>query len=568
MFLKKSTNKKTGRTQLSIVKGYRDSNGKVKQRTVRHLGYLDELEKKIVNPIEHYTLVAKEMTEEEKVNLALPSIQIPLNQSMENMEIRKRNLGYIAYSKIYTHLGISKHLVNHSPLDDKHPKAPYVLKYLTFAMLLNSFSNKKTENTLFPKGSAMAISLFENFYFLQKELIQTFQTIQKQRHIITSSINKTISNLYPRGKKVFHYSLPIWHTEDEPYLHYLTLYADAKGIPFYYDISKESYLDSLPSRNHIHHSYLGKEPGEKNIFVSKVDFITEKKIIEVLEDGESYIFQVHPLNSSPEFKAFILNHKHYPLRTSTGKLISKSRLYPRRLSLFDKTKNRKKSTIVHERQIVIYDPIKAKEDKETRIKAIAKAKDYISNPSYYANTLDSLSIRYLNNFKISPKTGAYAGLGQRLISLNNDKILEDAQFDGYTILLTNDQSLKLTSVISACENIKSLEDHFNNIEVYLTPTATSISSLAERVEISFLCAFISFLILTILQNKLDNKFDKDTIKNTLLLCNGTLIMENYYLFDYYSETLKEIGRVLDIDFSNRALTTAGVRDIIAGAKKK
>lgn len=46
MYLKKASNKKTGRTYLSIVKGYRDpETKKVKQKTVKGLGYLDELEK-------------------------------------------------------------------------------------------------------------------------------------------------------------------------------------------------------------------------------------------------------------------------------------------------------------------------------------------------------------------------------------------------------------------------------------------------------------------------------------------------------------------------------------------
>ncbi len=566
MFLRKNTNKKTGRTQLSIVKGYRDSNGKVKHKTVRHLGYLDELQKKIVDPIDHYTRVAKEMTNVEKSSMSLPTINLPLNLSMETMNLTKKNLGYLAYSKIYNELGISKHLVKHGPHDDKHPKSSSILRYLTFAMLLNSFSNKQTDNILYPNNLGQPLSLFENFSFTQNEITQSFSTILNQRLIITSSLDKAISGLSPRGKKIFHYSLPLWYTEDNPNLYYLTLYSDQNFIPFYYDISKESYLNSLPSKNHLHHTYMGKDPNLKNIFISKVDFITEKRIIKVLEDGESYIFEVPPLNSSPEFRAFILNHKHYPLKTTPGKLIYKSRLYPRRLELFDARKNRKKSTIVNERQIVIYNHKKAKEDKANRIKAVDKAKEYISNPSYYANTLDSLSIRYLNNFKISPKTGAYAGSGQELISLNEEKILEDAQFDGYIVLLTNDQSLKLASVISAYENINSLESHFNNIEIYTPPKTTIQSTLEERVEVSFLCAFISFLILTIIQNKLDNKFAKESIKQTLLLCNGTILSENYYLFNHYGNALKEIGSVLNIDFSNRALTTAGIREIIASTK--
>ena len=52
MFLKKIPNKKTGRTFLSIVEGYRDPNtGKTRHKTIEALGYLDELENDYNDPI-------------------------------------------------------------------------------------------------------------------------------------------------------------------------------------------------------------------------------------------------------------------------------------------------------------------------------------------------------------------------------------------------------------------------------------------------------------------------------------------------------------------------------------
>jgi len=63
MFLSKAYNKKTGRIYLSIVHGYRDENKKAKKKTIKSLGYLDELEKEFDNPIAHFTVIAKSMDE-------------------------------------------------------------------------------------------------------------------------------------------------------------------------------------------------------------------------------------------------------------------------------------------------------------------------------------------------------------------------------------------------------------------------------------------------------------------------------------------------------------------------
>ena len=53
MYLKKSTNKKNGRTQLTIAESYRS--GKIsKTRVIRNLGYLDLLQKDYDDPMGTY----------------------------------------------------------------------------------------------------------------------------------------------------------------------------------------------------------------------------------------------------------------------------------------------------------------------------------------------------------------------------------------------------------------------------------------------------------------------------------------------------------------------------------
>ena len=54
------------RTYLAIKKGYRNAAGKSTKKTIKSLGYLDELEKQYPDPIAHFREVARQMTEEEK----------------------------------------------------------------------------------------------------------------------------------------------------------------------------------------------------------------------------------------------------------------------------------------------------------------------------------------------------------------------------------------------------------------------------------------------------------------------------------------------------------------------
>ena len=113
MYLKKSTNKKTGRTYLSIASGYRDKlTGKPKTVLIESLGYLDVLEKQFDDPIAHFTEIVNQMNIEEQ-NEKLPlTIKINTNEELSENENNRKNFGYVALSKVYHELEIDKFLIH------------------------------------------------------------------------------------------------------------------------------------------------------------------------------------------------------------------------------------------------------------------------------------------------------------------------------------------------------------------------------------------------------------------------------------------------------------------------
>ena len=80
MYLKKSTSSRTGRTQLSIVHGFRDKEGITRQKTIKTIGYLDELEKEYDDPVSYFKQIAKEMdlARKEKIRNIPLSISPPI----------------------------------------------------------------------------------------------------------------------------------------------------------------------------------------------------------------------------------------------------------------------------------------------------------------------------------------------------------------------------------------------------------------------------------------------------------------------------------------------------------
>ena len=61
-------------------------------------------------------------------------------------------------------------------------------------------------------------------------------------------------------------------------------------------------------------------------------------------------------------------------------------------------------------------------------------------------------------------------------------------------------------------------------------------------------------------NKLERKYSIGTILASLSKAECSLIQQNYYLFDYYDEVLKDIGKNKDIDFEKRIRTLGEIKN--------
>lgn len=88
------------------------------------------------------------------------------------------------------------------------------------------------------------------------------------------------------------------------------------------------------------------------------------------------------------------------------------------------------------------------------------------------------------------------------------------------------------------------------------------------IEAHFLTCFVALAIMRILETKLAQKYSIGKLLESLSKAGCTLIQQNYYLFDYYDDVLKDIVIVLDIDFSKRIRSLGEIKKVLAGTKKQ
>lgn len=142
MFLRENYNKKTGRTYLQIVHGYRDKDGKSKSKTIKSIGYLDELEKVYDEPIAHFKQVAKQMENERLENDEI-TIKIKSNSRISKDEKNRKNFGHVVFNKVFHELQLNRFFNN----KQRHERFEYdsnsIMKVLLFARLLYPCSKKR-----------------------------------------------------------------------------------------------------------------------------------------------------------------------------------------------------------------------------------------------------------------------------------------------------------------------------------------------------------------------------------------------------------------------------------------
>jgi len=148
MFVGTLYEKKTGRTKLKIVEGYR-AEGKVKQRMIKDLGYLDELEKQFDNPIEYFRAIARQMTAEKNRARETVQVMIPVHSTLAKQEklvpekLPRKNIGYGALSMLYHQLKIDYFLNNRRRYKKFEANLNSIFKMLIFNRALFPDSKRK-----------------------------------------------------------------------------------------------------------------------------------------------------------------------------------------------------------------------------------------------------------------------------------------------------------------------------------------------------------------------------------------------------------------------------------------
>ena len=572
MFLKKTPNK-SGRINLAIVDGYYDkATKKTKHKVIESLGYLDELEKQYDDPIDYFTKRAKKLTEEKKAR------QAPINFTFYDSDrlcvgdnLRK-NFGYTALSNIYHELELDKFLNNRQ----RHTKESYdantILKMLVYSRILAPASKKSSfdHREMF----------FEKTNYSLDDVYRCLSFLNKHKETIQVWMNDKIKENYGRDTSLIYYDVTNYYFETDEQNDFLRkgvskehrpnpivqmgLFMDNNAIPITYELFAGNTNDCLTDRPNF-----GKIKKQFNlgrvISVADKGMTTGDNIWYTINTPahDGYVFSMSIRGAEKSMKKYVLDDDGYVWLGKEYK--RKSRKYPRTIQVTS-TSGKKIKKQVDEKQIVFWSEKYAKRAKAEREATLAKARDLAANPGSYTRATSYGAAKYIKKVDYDKDTGEIL-TASSILDIDEDLIREEEALDGYYMLLTSEMDTPDDKIIDMYRGLWRIEESFKITKSELEARPVYVWT-REHIEAHFLTCFVALTISRILEMKLEHKYSTGRIIDSLSRAECSLLQQNYYVFDYYDEVLKDIGNVTNIDFSKRIRTLGEIKQVIADSKKK
>lgn len=571
MFLRKVKNKQTGRVHLSIAQSYRELGSKYpKTRIIESLGYVDELEKEHDDPIAFFTDKIKRLTESQAAESSPFAFNIPRDERITSGSVNRKNLGYAALSRIYHDLGIHTFLKNRQRHSNENYDANSIMKLLVFSRLLYPASKKKTfenKETFFEKSNFSLDDVYRclSFFNKHKDALQLWlhENIQLRYGRNTDLVYYDVTNYYfeideadelrKKGVSKEHRPDPIVQ---------MGLFMDTDGVPITYGLFPGNMLDKqtlIPMLRRIQRQFsLGR-----TIVVADRGMTTGDNIWYTLSARNGYVLSYSIRGADQAFKDYVLNPNGYVVKGDGFKI--KSRLIPRDIAVTSKRGKKIKKT-VDEKHVVFYSEKHAAKAREERAAAVEKARNLIHDPSRYNKATSYGAAKYVRDLAFDAKTGEILGGARQTLYFNEEKLRKEEELDGYYAIITSEYQESDERIVDIYRGLWKIEESFRVTKSDLESRPVYLST-EDHIEAHFLTCFVALVIARLLERRLDGKYSITAILESLQKASCSHIQENHYLFDYYDETLADIGQQLGIEFGRKCMSLGEIKKVLGETKK-
>lgn len=583
MYLKKSFNKKRNKTQLSFVQGYR-IDGKVKHKVIKNLGYLEDYLDQYEDPIAHFQQIAKEWNADQET---LDTIEVSLSEKLPDQCFNRKNLGYAIIKLIYSKLQIREFFQNKQRQLPVEYNLNSVFSLLTFNRFLFPSSKKNAYET--------KDRFFDSFNFSLDDVYRALGYFNRYSQELQKHLHDRVSSLVGRNSEKAYYDVTNYYfeipyeDEDSPDMErtvkrkkgpskehrkdpiiQMGLLMDSNGIPMAFHTfsgNESEKTNMLPAIQRVKKDYeIGRiiVIADRGLNTSDNTSILSGPNASDEKNNDGYIYGQSIRGADTEFKRWVLEQDGYITTMEKNKdgeeipFKHKSRLYAKEITKNDSNGVRRLKMTIYQKQLVYYSEKYAKKQKYEREKAVAKAMDLVKNPANYTKATSQGCTAYINHISFSKDTGEIAN-GKEL-SINEEKIAEEALYDGYYSIVTSEKELSDKEIRDIYKGLWEIEESFKIIKSEFKTRPVFVST-EDHIQAHFLICFVTLVIMRVLEQLIGKCHSVRQIRDSLVNYSCSYLDQNYYLFDYRDDVILTMEKAFGLDLSKKIMPLSEIKRI-------
>jgi len=485
MFVRIKTTPNSPRKSVQIVQSIRASDGKVKQKIIRHVGIaMNDKELERLKDLAEF-IKAEMETEtqpymyppEEMAKMAIECRKKkeddkPIHVNLKKLREEKRIVLGIheVYGKIYEEIGFDRIITN----PKRNTSSANILKDIVLSRLANSVSKRES------------VSLLERDFGISLPLEKVYRMMDKLDNKAIANMQdiayKKTCGLFKDKINVLFYDCTTLYfesfTEDElkqngyskdmkfnqPQV-LLALLATEEGLPIGYEVFPGATFEGHTLVKILKQLKLRYELNNI-IFVADRGMLSNDNLNLLEAEGFNYIVGARIRNMAKQIQEAILNESNYQVCKEEGN----------RTAVFEQSKSR--SLIVH------YSQDRARKDQHDRKKAIDKLLKKMSK-----NSTDPKAL--LNNYGYKKYLTVE---GTARLKVNEEKIQQDAKWDGLHGVISNLKDIPIANILQQYRSLWQIEECFrvNKHDLKIRPiyhwTPDRIKAHIAIVFAAFVCA--------------------------------------------------------------------------------
>lgn len=563
MFIRLSKSKTAKFTKVYLAEGYRDENGKSKQRIIKSYGNLEELESADPNILDKLRLEAKGIKKNE--------VKITLNLSDTNTDTYKdKNYGHFFLDSIYKTLGITDFIKNYKFETNFKYDLDEILRLLTFSRILDPMSKKATVES--------QDTYFEDFNVDLKSVYKSLSNLSEIKIDLQNHLNKTVTSTYGRDASLVFYDVTNYYfetdTEDDlkkkglskekrstPIVQ-MGLLIDSNGLPIAYDLFPGNTHDSstlIPFIKSMRKQYnFGKV-----ILTADKGLNSGKNLAYLKSKNDGYIVSQKIRGMSKDFVNEVLSEEGYACNAN-GTFKIKSFFRDRET----KDENGKK-VILKEKVVCFWSKDYDEREKHKREKLEERIASYLESPAKLKSSNSYGIKKYLKLQNLDKETGEIKDI-EPFVEFDEEKYNRDVSLDGYYTIVTSELELSNEDIIEKYRGLWKIEESFRVLKTDLSGRPVYVRT-EDHVEGHFLICFLALLISRILEMKLDNKYSVKRIQESLKNATCREITNGIYSLNKQDETYREIESIYNVTMNYKNIRIETLRkyrkEIVHNVKK-